>query len=153
MVPCVSLILRNTDECYEYIGCLSVCPSIQSEKLFRDMADRLSEDGWRELGYEYVMIDDCWMSMQRSSDGRLQPDPDRLYWLFDSSYQVPTQYSTVPTLHSPHPLQPPPSTVLNQNSLHPVQVPLSHSHFQRHNFQYGILLMNLLSFGNNIWNI
>ncbi|CAL8248118.1 unnamed protein product [Lota lota] len=48
-----------------------------SEKLFRDMADRLSEDGWRELGYEYVMIDDCWMSMQRGSDGRLQPDPDR----------------------------------------------------------------------------
>ncbi|XP_059921171.1 alpha-N-acetylgalactosaminidase-like [Gadus macrocephalus] len=48
-----------------------------SEKLFRDMADRLSEDGWRELGYEYVMIDDCWMSMQRGSDGRLQPDSDR----------------------------------------------------------------------------
>ncbi|CAL8287344.1 unnamed protein product [Merluccius merluccius] len=48
-----------------------------SEKLFRDMADRLSEDGWRELGYEYVMIDDCWMSMQRGSDGRLQPDPAR----------------------------------------------------------------------------
>ncbi|KAK0131604.1 Alpha-N-acetylgalactosaminidase [Merluccius polli] len=48
-----------------------------SEKLFRDMADRLSEDGWRELGYEYVMIDDCWMSMQRGSDGRLQPDPTR----------------------------------------------------------------------------
>ena len=41
------------------------------------MADRLSEDGWRELGYEYVMIDDCWMSKQRGGDGRLQPDPAR----------------------------------------------------------------------------
>lgn len=48
-----------------------------SEKLFRDMADRLSEDGWRELGYEYVIIDDCWMSRLRDKDGRLQPDPDR----------------------------------------------------------------------------
>ncbi|KAM9798524.1 alpha-N-acetylgalactosaminidase-like [Neosynchiropus ocellatus] len=48
-----------------------------SENLFRDMADRLAEDGWRELGYEYVMIDDCWMSMQRDEQGRLQPDPSR----------------------------------------------------------------------------
>ncbi|CAL1610792.1 unnamed protein product [Knipowitschia caucasica] len=48
-----------------------------SEVLFRDMADRLYEDGWRELGYEYVIIDDCWMSKARDQDGRLQPDPDR----------------------------------------------------------------------------
>ncbi|XP_067093977.1 alpha-N-acetylgalactosaminidase-like [Osmerus mordax] len=48
-----------------------------SENLFRDMADRLSEDGWRELGYEYIMIDDCWTSMQRDKYGRLQPDPKR----------------------------------------------------------------------------
>ncbi|XP_053736825.1 alpha-N-acetylgalactosaminidase-like [Synchiropus splendidus] len=48
-----------------------------SENLFRDMADRLAEDGWRELGYEYVMIDDCWMSMQRDEQGRLKPDPSR----------------------------------------------------------------------------
>ncbi|KAG7476111.1 alpha-N-acetylgalactosaminidase-like isoform X1 [Solea senegalensis] len=47
------------------------------EKLFRDMADRLVEDGWKELGYEYVMIDDCWTSMQRDEQGRLQPDPSR----------------------------------------------------------------------------
>lgn len=48
-----------------------------SEKLFRDMADRLYEDGWKELGYEYVMIDDCWTSRHRDAEGRLQPDPDR----------------------------------------------------------------------------
>uniref|UniRef100_A0A8C6STJ4 Alpha-galactosidase n=1 Tax=Neogobius melanostomus TaxID=47308 RepID=A0A8C6STJ4_9GOBI len=48
-----------------------------SEKLFMDMADRLSEDGWRELGYEYVIIDDCWMSRIRDKNGTLQPDPDR----------------------------------------------------------------------------
>lgn len=48
-----------------------------SEKLFMDMADRLSEDGWRELGYVYINIDDCWSSMQRDGDGRLQADPKR----------------------------------------------------------------------------
>lgn len=48
-----------------------------SERLFMDMADRLAEDGWRELGYVYVNIDDCWASMQRDANGRLQPDPKR----------------------------------------------------------------------------
>ncbi|XP_041814536.1 alpha-N-acetylgalactosaminidase-like [Chelmon rostratus] len=48
-----------------------------SENLFIDMADRLAEDGWRELGYVYVNIDDCWSSMERDEKGRLQPDPKR----------------------------------------------------------------------------
>uniref|UniRef100_A0A3Q2P676 Alpha-galactosidase n=1 Tax=Fundulus heteroclitus TaxID=8078 RepID=A0A3Q2P676_FUNHE len=48
-----------------------------SENLFIDMADRLFEDGWKELGYVYVNIDDCWSSMERDKDGRLQPDPNR----------------------------------------------------------------------------
>ncbi|XP_076862432.1 alpha-N-acetylgalactosaminidase-like [Brachyhypopomus gauderio] len=48
-----------------------------SEVLFRDMADRLAEDGWRELGYVYVNIDDCWSSKKRDEQGRLQPDPKR----------------------------------------------------------------------------
>uniref|UniRef100_A0A8C7D435 Alpha-galactosidase n=1 Tax=Oncorhynchus kisutch TaxID=8019 RepID=A0A8C7D435_ONCKI len=48
-----------------------------SENLFRDMADRLAEDGWKEMGYDHVMIDDCWSSMLRDKDGRLQPDPQR----------------------------------------------------------------------------
>lgn len=42
------------------------------------MADRLAEDGWKELGYEYVIIDDCWMSMVRDEQGKLQPEPSRL---------------------------------------------------------------------------
>lgn len=48
-----------------------------SEALIRNMTDRLSEDGWKELGYEYVIIDDCWMSVKRDKDGKLQPNPDR----------------------------------------------------------------------------
>lgn len=42
-----------------------------------DMADRLSGDGWKALGYVYVNIDDCWASMQRDDKGRLQADPKR----------------------------------------------------------------------------
>ncbi|XP_028935345.1 alpha-N-acetylgalactosaminidase [Ornithorhynchus anatinus] len=48
-----------------------------SEQLFMEMADRLAEDGWRDLGYRYVNIDDCWMARLRDRDGRLVPDPDR----------------------------------------------------------------------------
>ncbi|XP_049821078.1 alpha-N-acetylgalactosaminidase-like isoform X2 [Aethina tumida] len=48
-----------------------------SEKLFRDMADRLAEDGFKEVGYEYIIIDDCWASKERDENERLQPDPIR----------------------------------------------------------------------------
>jgi hypothetical protein len=29
------------------------------------------------LGYQYVMIDDCWLAAQRDADNRLIPDPKR----------------------------------------------------------------------------
>ncbi|XP_028669701.1 alpha-N-acetylgalactosaminidase-like isoform X2 [Erpetoichthys calabaricus] len=48
-----------------------------SEKLLKDMADRLATDGWKTLGYEYVNLDDCWSSKKRDAQGRLQPDPKR----------------------------------------------------------------------------
>lgn len=51
--------------------------SFHSENLFTDMADRLSQDGWKDLGYVYVNIDDCWSSKQRDDKGQLQPDPKR----------------------------------------------------------------------------
>ncbi|RVE56034.1 hypothetical protein OJAV_G00232230 [Oryzias javanicus] len=59
------------------IDCQNDPKNCISENLFIDMADRLSEDGWRELGYVYVNIDDCWSSMERDENGRLQPDPKR----------------------------------------------------------------------------
>ncbi|KAA0720854.1 Alpha-N-acetylgalactosaminidase [Triplophysa tibetana] len=59
------------------IDCQNDPQNCISEKLFMDMADRLSEDGWKELGYIYVNIDDCWSSMQRDGQGRLQADPKR----------------------------------------------------------------------------
>jgi alpha-N-acetylgalactosaminidase len=47
-----------------------------SEQLFMDMADRLAQDGWRDLGYVYLNIDDCWIG-GRDSKGRLVPDSKR----------------------------------------------------------------------------
>ncbi|XP_067998680.1 alpha-N-acetylgalactosaminidase isoform X2 [Melanerpes formicivorus] len=41
------------------------------------MADRLAEDGWRDLGYKHINIDDCWSAKHRDASGRLVPDPER----------------------------------------------------------------------------
>lgn len=41
------------------------------------MADVMVKEGWKEAGYEYVCIDDCWPSHQRDNRGRLQADPKR----------------------------------------------------------------------------
>uniref|UniRef100_A0A3Q3W121 Alpha-galactosidase n=1 Tax=Mola mola TaxID=94237 RepID=A0A3Q3W121_MOLML len=48
-----------------------------SERLFMQMADVMVKEGWKEAGYEYVCIDDCWPSRQRDAQGRLQADPRR----------------------------------------------------------------------------
>ncbi|PKU33389.1 alpha-galactosidase a [Limosa lapponica baueri] len=51
--------------------------SCVSERLFAEMADVMAAEGWREAGYEYVCIDDCWMAPRRDESGRLQADPKR----------------------------------------------------------------------------
>ena len=51
--------------------------SLFSEKLYMAMADRIVSDGYKDAGYEYVHIDDCWAARQRDSKGRLQADPQR----------------------------------------------------------------------------
>jgi hypothetical protein len=37
----------------------------------------MAEDGYLEAGYEYVIMDDCWLASERDSEGRLQPDAER----------------------------------------------------------------------------
>ena len=49
----------------------------QSENLIRVMADRMVEDGYLAAGYEYIIVDDCWLATTRDSMGRLQPDAKR----------------------------------------------------------------------------
>ena len=34
-------------------------------------------EGWLEAGYEFIMMDDCWLSHERTAEGRLEPDPAR----------------------------------------------------------------------------
>ena len=41
------------------------------------MADIMATEGYREAGYEYVCIDDCWLADRRDAQGHLQPDPKR----------------------------------------------------------------------------
>ncbi|XP_046665284.1 alpha-N-acetylgalactosaminidase-like [Homalodisca vitripennis] len=48
-----------------------------SEWLFRNVSDLMVSEGYAEAGYEYVIIDDCWLAKTRDENGRLQPDPDR----------------------------------------------------------------------------
>ena len=48
-----------------------------SENLYKAMADRIVADGYKDAGYEFVHIDDCWAAKERDSNGKLQPDPQR----------------------------------------------------------------------------
>jgi len=45
-----------------------------NDELIRQMADRMVEEGYRDAGYEYLVIDDCWSEMERDENGRLVPD-------------------------------------------------------------------------------
>ncbi len=33
--------------------------------------------GFLKAGYEYIIIDDCWLAMHRDEEGNLQPDHER----------------------------------------------------------------------------
>ena len=47
------------------------------EKLIMETADKMVEFGYRDAGYEYVIIDDCWSLKKRDENGRLVPDPEK----------------------------------------------------------------------------
>jgi len=40
-------------------------------------ADLLVSEGYADLGYEYVIVDDCWLATNRSADGMLEADKKR----------------------------------------------------------------------------
>lgn len=46
-----------------------------SEQLIMEIADAMVEKGYRDAGYEYVVIDDCWSLKERDASGRLVADP------------------------------------------------------------------------------
>jgi alpha-galactosidase len=47
-----------------------------SEQLIRETADAMVSSGMKDVGYEYIVIDDCWQ-VSRDQHGRIQPDPAR----------------------------------------------------------------------------
>lgn len=59
------------------IDCESYPDECISDKLFRRMADRMVEDGYKDVGYEYIIIDDCWMEKERDANGKLVADRKR----------------------------------------------------------------------------
>lgn len=48
-----------------------------SESLFKKMADLMVSEGYRDAGYTYLCIDDCWAAMEREPNGSLVADPKR----------------------------------------------------------------------------
>ena len=36
-----------------------------SETLFKQMADKMASEGFKEAGYDTIIMDDCWMDMKR----------------------------------------------------------------------------------------
>ncbi len=48
-----------------------------TEQLVLESADAMVEKGYKDAGYEYIVIDDCWSLKQRDENGRLVPDPEK----------------------------------------------------------------------------
>ncbi|MFD1907640.1 glycoside hydrolase family 27 protein [Paenibacillus rhizoplanae] len=46
-----------------------------NEQLIREAADTLVADGYKDAGYDYIVIDDCWSLKDRDKDGKLVADP------------------------------------------------------------------------------
>lgn len=48
-----------------------------NEQLVKDIADVFVERGLKDAGYEYVVLDDGWMAMERDKNNNLVPDPKK----------------------------------------------------------------------------
>ncbi|MBQ3177414.1 MAG: glycoside hydrolase family 27 protein, partial [Clostridia bacterium] len=48
-----------------------------NEKVVRDTADAIVDLGLKDVGYEYVVIDDCWSLRERNAEGKLVADPEK----------------------------------------------------------------------------
>ena len=48
-----------------------------NEQLILDSADAILQAGLDKVGYNYIVIDDCWLLKKRGKDGRQIPDPEK----------------------------------------------------------------------------
>lgn len=74
------------------IDCVNDPDNCISEKLFMTMGQLLVKLGLRDVGYNYVNIDDCWQQMSRDPSGSLVGDPVRfphgIRWLADQMHNM-----------------------------------------------------------------
>lgn len=63
--------------CFVFNNITILCVRIFSEKLFMKAADLLVSEGYAEAGYQYLIVDDCWLAKNRSADGKLEADKTR----------------------------------------------------------------------------
>ena len=54
----------------------ATAPDCFNERLIRDTADAMVALGYRDAGWEYVALDDCWQAPERVK-GRVVADPKR----------------------------------------------------------------------------
>jgi alpha-N-acetylgalactosaminidase len=74
---------------WERFGCNLDCASHPStcisERLYVEQADMMVQGGYRDAGYVYVNVDDCWSERDRDDSGNLVPDqrrfPRGMLWL------------------------------------------------------------------------
>ncbi|CAF0889045.1 unnamed protein product [Didymodactylos carnosus] len=59
------------------MGFMANMATFPIETLIRQQAQLLVSGGYLSAGYEYIIIDDCWLNMTRAPDGTLQPDNKR----------------------------------------------------------------------------
>jgi alpha-N-acetylgalactosaminidase len=75
------------------VNCKDDADNCISESLYLQQAQRLVLDGYRNAGYTYVNMDDCWSLKERDNvTGKLVADPDRfphgMRWLSDQLHSL-----------------------------------------------------------------
>jgi hypothetical protein len=72
------------------VDCVHHPKTCTNEGLIVGAIDHLAADGWKDVGYEYVHIDDCWMASGRVRE-HLAADKDRfphgIQWLADYAHK------------------------------------------------------------------
>lgn len=48
-----------------------------NEQLIFEIADVMVEKGYKDAGYEYLIIDDCWAEKERDENGLLVPSREK----------------------------------------------------------------------------
>ena len=50
---------------------------LNRERLLTETADAMASQGYKDVGYEFVNVDDCWSAHDRDADGKITVDKDR----------------------------------------------------------------------------